>query len=94
MKQIISWLRAISSRSEPINPPIESEGTNRNELNLPREIQDLVNDNSLSDNNEYELEATMGDITVPNLKIDDPSSSDTDEPIGIDPYDTAKLHKK
>ena len=94
MKQIISWLRAILSRSEPINPPIESEGTNSNELNLPREIQDLVNDNSLSDNNEYELEATMGDITVPNLKIDDPSSSDTDEPIGIDPYDTAKLHKK
>ena len=94
MKQIISWLQAILSRSELNNPPIESEGTNRNELNLPREIQDLVNDNSLSDNNEYELEATMGDITVPNLKIDDPSSSDTDEPIGIDPYDTAKLHKK
>ncbi len=94
MKQIISWLQAKLSRSEPINPPIESDGTNRNELNLPREMQDLVNDTSLSDNGEYELEATMGDITAPNLKIDDLSSSDADEPIGIDPYDTAKLHKK
>ena len=94
MKQIISWLQAKLSRSELNNPPIESEGTNRNELNLPREIQNLVNDTSLADNGEYELKATMGDITVPNLEIDDPSSSDADEPIGVDPYDTAKLHKK
>jgi hypothetical protein len=94
VKQIISWLQAILSRSQLNNPPIESEGTNRSELNLPREMQDLVNDSPPSDNGEYELEATMGDITAPNLKIDDPSSSDADEPIGIDPYDTAKLHKK
>ena len=78
----------------PVNPPIESNSTNPNELDLPREMQDLVNDTSLSDNSEYEVEATMCDRTVPNLIFDDPSSSDADEPTGIDPYDTAKLHKK
>ncbi len=55
---------------------------------------DLVNDAPPVDNVEYELEATMGDITAPNLILDDPSSSDADEPTGIDPYNTAELHKK
>ena len=94
MKEIIRWLETKLFRSKPVNPPIESNSTNPNELDLPREMQDLVNDTSLSDNSEYEVEATMGDITVPNLILDDPSSSDADEPTGIDPYDTAKLHKK
>ena len=94
MKEIIRWLETKLFRSKPVNPPIESNSTNPNELDLPREMQDLVNDTSLSDNSEYEVEATMGDRTVPNLILDDPSSSDADEPTGIDPYDTAKLHKK
>ncbi len=94
VKQIFSWLQAKLFRSKPINPPTESDSTNPNELDLPGEIQDLVNDTPPSDNGEYELEATMGDITAPNLILDDPSSSDADEPTGIDPYDTAKLHKK
>ena len=94
MKDIIRWLEAKLFRSKPVNPPIESESTSPNELDLPKDMQDLVNDNPLSDNGEYELEATMGDITAPNLILDDPSSSDADEPTGIDPYDTAKLHKK
>ncbi len=94
MKEVIRWLETKLFRSKPVNPPIESESTNPNEVDLPREMQDLVNDNPLSDNGEYELEVTMGDITVPNLKLDDPSSLDADEPTGIDPYDTAILHKK
>ncbi len=94
MKDIIRWLEAKLFRSEPVNPPIESESANPNELDLPGEIQDLVNDTPPSDNGEYELEATMGDITVPNFILDEPSSSDADEPTGIDPYDTAKMHKK
>jgi len=94
VKQIFSWLQAKLSRSKSIDPPIESESANPNEPDLPREIQDLVNDTPPSDNGEYELEATMGDITAPNLILDDPSSPDADEPTGIDPYDTAKLHKK
>jgi len=32
--------------------------------------------------------------TVPNLKILDPSSPDTDESTGFNPYDTAVLRKK
>ena len=94
MKQVFSWLEAKLFRSKPVNPPIESDSANPNELDLPREMQDPVNDILPSDNGEYEIEATMGDITAPNLILDDPPSSDADEPTGIDPYNTAKLHKK
>ncbi len=94
MKEFIRWLETKLFRSKPVNPPIESESTNPTELDLPKDMQDLVNDTPPSDNGEYELESTMGDITAPNLKLDDPSSSDADESTGIDPYDTAKLHKK
>jgi hypothetical protein len=97
MKDIPKWL---AERLSKLRKPVEddqqndAESANPNELDLPREMQDLVNDTLPSDNGEYELEATMGDITAPNLKLDDPASSDADEPTGIDPYDTAKLHKK
>ncbi len=89
MKEIIRWLETKLFRSKPVNPPIESESTDPNELDLPREMQDLVNDTPPSDNGEYE-----DDVTVPDLRLHDPPSSDADEPTGIDPYDTAKLHKK
>ncbi len=96
MKEIIRWLETKLFRSEPVNPPIslESAKHDKTELDLPKVMQDLVNDTPTSDNGEYELEATMGDITTPNLKLDDPFSSDADEPTGFNPYDTAKLHKK
>ncbi len=97
MKDIPKWLaERLSKLRKPVedDQQIDDESTNRNELNLPREMQDLVNDTSLPDNGEYEVEATMGDITAPNLKLNDPSSSDADESTGIDPYDTAKMHKK
>ena len=87
MKDIIRWLEAKLFRSKPVNPPIESESTNPNELDLPKDMQDLVNDAPSPGGVED------GD-TLPNLSLDDPSSSDADEPTGIDPYDTAKLHKK
>jgi hypothetical protein len=48
-----------------------------------------VNDAPPPDNVENE----DGD-TLPNLSLDDQFLSDADEPTGIDPYDTAKLHKK
>ena len=96
MKEIIRWLETKLFRSKLVNPPIESESPkpDRTVLDLPKDMQDLVNDAPPSDNGEYELEATMGDITTPNLKLDDPFSSDADEPTGFNPYDTAKLHKK
>ena len=89
MKQIFSWLQAKLSRSKSINPPIESDSTNPGAVDLPKDMQDLVNDTPPSDNGEYE-----DDVTVPDLRLHDQPSSDADEPTGIDPYDTAKLHKK
>ena len=96
VKEIIRWLETKLFRSKPVNPPIESNSTNldRTVLDLPKDMQDLVNDTPTPGGGEYELEATMDDITAPNLILDDPSSSDADEPTGIDPYDTAELHKK
>jgi hypothetical protein len=91
VKEIIRWLETKLFRSKPVNPPIslESAKPDKTELDLPKDMQDLVNDAPLPGGVENE----DGD-TLPNLSLDDPSSSDTDEPTGIDPYDTAKLHKK
>ena len=89
MKEIIRWLETKLFRSKPVNPPIESESTNPNELDLPKEMQDLVNDAPSPD----DVEDDDGN-TLPILSLGDPSSSDADEPTGIDPNDTANLHKK
>ena len=91
MKEIIRWLETKLFRSEPVNPPIESNSTDfdRTELILPKDMQDLVNEPPSPDDGEN----AEGD-TLPNLSLDAPSSSDADEPTGIDPYNTAKLHKK
>ncbi len=91
MKEIIRWLETKFFRSEPVNPPIESNSPkpDKTELDLPKDMQDLVNDAPSPD----DVGDEEGD-TLPSLSLDDPSSSDADEPTGIDPYDTAKLHKK
>ena len=96
MKRMIKWLEAKLFRSKSVYPPVNPARTkpDRGELDLPKDMLDLVNDTPPSDNGEYELEVTMGDITVPNLKLDDQFLSDTDISTGVDPYDTAKLHKK
>ena len=91
MKEIIRWLEAKLFRSKPVNPPNTFFETkpDKTELDLPKDMQDMVDD-----------AASPGGVengdggTLPNLSLDDPSSSDADEPTGIDPYDTAKLHKK
>ncbi len=49
----------------------------------------LVEDTLPPDSVEYEE-----DVTVPDLRLHDQPSSNADESTGIDPYDTAKLHKK
>ena len=91
MKEIIRWLESKLFRSKPVNPPIEPDSTNpdRTVLDLPKDMQDLVNDAPPVDNVEYE-----DDVTLPDLRPHDQPSSDADEPTGIDPYNTAKLHKK
>jgi len=66
----------------------DAESVKPDELDLPKDMQDLVNDTPPPDSVEYE-----DDVTVPDLRLHDQPSSDADEPTGIDPYDTAKLHK-
>ncbi len=91
MKEIIRWLEAKLFRSKPVNPPTESKSPkpDKTELDLRKDMPDLVNDAPPVDNVEYE-----DDVTLPDLRPRDQPSSDADEPTGIDPYDTAKLHKK
>ena len=89
MKQIISWLQAKLSRSKSIDPPSESESVNPNELDLPREMQDLVNDAPMPD-----IYADDHGSPAPSRKFLDPSSPDADKTTGFNPYDTAKIHKK
>ena len=87
MKLMITWLKSILSRWGVVaDAPSNPESINADELELPKDIQDLVND------------ATMPDIYtdkhVPDRKFLDPSSQDADKTTGFNPYDTAKLHKK
>jgi hypothetical protein len=91
VKEIIRWLETKLFRSEPVNPPIslESAKPEKTELDLPKDMQDLVNDAPPPGG----VEDVDGD-TLPSLSLDDQFLSDDDEPTGIDPYDTAKLHKK
>ena len=92
MKDIPKWL---AERWSKLRKPVaddqqnDADSANPNELDLPREMQDLVNDAPSPSGVENE----DGD-TLPNLSLNDPPSSDADEPTGIDPDDTAKLHKK
>ncbi len=93
MKEIIRWLETKLFRSKPVNPPIESDSTNpdRTKLDLPKDMQDLVND--APPPSDVENEDDDGN-TLPILSLGDPSSSDADKTTGVDRYDTAKLHKK
>ncbi len=84
---MITWLKSKLSRWGVVaDAPSNPESINADELELPKDIQDLVND------------ATMPDIYtdkhVPDRKFLDPSSQDADKTTGFNPYDTAKLHKK
>ena len=92
MKDIPKWL---AERLSKLRKPVEddqqndAESVKPDELNLPKEMQDLVNDAPSPGG----VEDEDGD-TLPSLSLDDQFLSDTDEPTGIDPDDTAKLHKK
>jgi len=84
MKRIIRWLETKLSRREAVtDQPSDPESAKPDEidlgLDLPKELQDLVDDVSID----------LVD-TVPNLEI----AADTDKMTGFDPDDTATLHKK
>ena len=92
MKDIPKWLE---ERLSKLRKPVEddqqndAESVKPDELDLPKDMQDLVNDTPSPGG----VEDEDGD-TLPSLSLDDQFLSDTDEPTGIDPDDTAQLHKK
>ncbi len=92
MKQILRWLETKLSRPKSPdlpNAPSTSESANPDEIDLgidlPKEIQDMVNDDSLPDHVEHEHVET-----VPDPSLDDQSSPDADKSTGFDPDDTIK----
>ena len=89
MKRIFRWLETRLPRSEspnPSDPPVASENVKPDESDLDQgsptsvEMPDIYGDEYVA--------------TVPNLKILDESSPDTDNSTGFNPYDTATMHKK
>ena len=92
MKDIRKWL---AERLSKLRKPVEddqqndAESANPNELDLPKDMQDLVNDAPSPGG----VEDEDGD-TVPDLRLHDQPSSDADKTTGVDAYDTAKIHKK
>ncbi|RLA23123.1 MAG: hypothetical protein DRQ63_12000 [Gammaproteobacteria bacterium] len=94
MKQIFGWMAAKLSRSSTDNPADapgspEVSPPDKDDLGLPKDMQDLVDDATLP-----HVQAGEHDITIPNLSLDDQTSSDSKASIGFNPYDTAKLHEK
>ena len=92
MKRIIKWLKTHLSRREILvvtDPLNSSESVNDDELDLPKDMQDLVSDAPQPDSVDFDLY-----VTVPDFKPDDQPSTDVDETTGIDPNDTAVFHKK
>ena len=89
MKRIIKWLKTQLSRGEALavtDPLNSSESVNADELDLLKDMQDLVSDAPMPD--------IYTDKHVPDRKFLDPSSQDADKTTGFNPYDTAKMHKK
>ncbi len=90
MKLMITWLESILSRWGVIaDAPSEPESVKPNELDLPKDMQDLVSDAPMPD-----IYADDHGSPAPSRKFLDPSSPDADKTTGFNPYDTAKLHKK
>ena len=94
MKQIFGWLETKLSRSESANPtdaPGSSERAkpDKSDLEMPKDMQDLVDDTSVP-----HVRTDEHDVTIPNLSLEDQVSSDSKTSTGFNPYDTAKLHEK
>ncbi len=89
MKRIIGWLESILTR--------------RPDSGADDQADDLPDDYAVDVPSDAEVAAWMEDsepaeeecvATVPSLSVLDTDSSETDESTGIDPYDTAQMHKK
>ncbi len=90
MKLFITWLDSILSRWGAVaDAPSNPESINADELDLPKDLQDLVNDAPMPD-----IYADDHGSPAPSRKFLDPSSPDADKTTGFNPYDTVKMHKK
>jgi hypothetical protein len=90
MKLMITWLETILSRWGAVaDASGKPESVKPDELHLPKDIQDLVNDAPLPD-----IYADDHGSPTPSRKFLDPSSPDADKTTGFNPYDTAGMHKK
>ncbi len=89
MKRIIGWLESILTRQPDSVADDQSD--------------DLPDDYAVEVPSDAEVAAWMEEresvekecvATVPSLSVLDIDSSEIDKSTGIDPYDTAQLHKK
>ena len=89
MKRIFRWLETISSQPKK---PVANDGPSNadpDDLGLPKDIQDFVTDAPMPD-----IYTDEDAATVPDLKVLDPDSPDTDKLDEFDPDDTVVLQKK
>ena len=104
MKHIPKWLA--ERRSQPKKTAVENQPINSNKIKpdinessidifLGGAVSSLVDDQDLVEKvlklDKYSDEL---DLTVPDLKILEPDSSDKDQSTGFDPYDTGVFKKK
>ena len=90
MKLVITWLESILSRWGIVaDARSNPENINADELDEPKDMQDLASDAPMPD-----IYADEHDVPAPDRKFLDPSSPDADKTTGFNPYDTAKMHKK
>ena len=90
MKLMIPWLEKILSRWGAVaDAPSNPVSVKPDELDLPKDMQDRVNDAPIPD-----IYADDHCSPAPSRKFLDPSSPDADKTTGFNPYDTAKMHKK
>lgn len=96
MNQFVRWLGTKLYRSQDrslVDAPSASESPDTSEndhsLNLPKELQDLVDDASIP-----AAQEDTYDTTVPDIALEDQVSSAAGDAPGFDPYDTVELHKK
>ena len=85
MKRIVGWLESILTRQPD---SIADDLPDDYVVDVPTDAEVAA---WMEDNEPVEEECTM---TVPQLKSLDSVFSVTDKSTGIDPYDTAHLHKK
>ena len=89
MKDIPKWLaEGLSKLRKPVEDDRPSNA-DPDDLGLPKDIQDFVTDAPMPD-----IYTDEDAATVPDLKVLDPDSPDTDKLDEFDPDDTVVLQKK